>query len=258
MSNASFAQWDWDDPDRFAAMRSKKDSVRGRRNQLDAVSSGEGVLTREILQSLGLNGAEFGSVRTSHSRGLAADFVELWTADSRTDLNRLYRVDDADYFVNLSIADELPFEDDCLDWVYAEHLIEHVTFASAVGWLREVRRVVAPGGLVRVTTPDLRKYLESYVLGGDFFEDHRRRMDEIIRGPRPMPSRPSFMVNQIFYFYGHRWIYDVDEVSYALRCAGFEEQKISVREFSKGSVPSIAKLDQEFRCDESIYVEAAI
>lgn len=45
----------------------------------------------------------------------------------------------------------LPFEDNVFDLVWASEVIEHV--ADTGQWLSEVRRVLAPGGRLLVTTP---------------------------------------------------------------------------------------------------------
>src|SRR6185312_923744 len=45
----------------------------------------------------------------------------------------------------------LPFEDNAFDVVWASEVIEHV--ADTARWLSEVRRVLAPGGRLLVTTP---------------------------------------------------------------------------------------------------------
>src|SRR5262249_33532556 len=72
----------------------------------------------------------------------------------------------------------------------------------------------------------------------------------------PMPERGAFMFNQMFYLYGHRWIYDAEELEYALTEAGFAAPDIRVRGYRQGDRPDVAGLDQEGRGHESIYVEA--
>jgi hypothetical protein len=63
------------------------------------------------------------------------------------------------------------------------------------------------------------------------------------------------MFNQLFYVYGHRWIYDLDELSYALAEAGFERDAVTARVFRDGARPDVADLDQVLRNDETIYIE---
>jgi hypothetical protein len=58
----------------------------------------------------------------------------------------------------------LPFPDHAFEMAYVSHIVEHLSFSEARTFASELRRVVEPGGLVRVTTPDLetvaRRYLE--------------------------------------------------------------------------------------------------
>jgi predicted SAM-dependent methyltransferase len=210
--------------------------------------------TRAALAEHGVSGIEFAAFRTQHPAGLATDLAELTGPDGAAELGPLYRVDGAGLFTRLDIGRPLPFEDGSVDWVYAEHLVEHVTLPVAIGWLAEVRRVLAPGGLLRLTTPDLRIYLEGYRDGDGFFAKHRRRLEVMRVGP-PMPERKAFMLNQIFYLYGHRWIYDLDELTYALAEAGFDAAHVRARSFREGERPDVAALDTTFRRDETMYVE---
>jgi predicted SAM-dependent methyltransferase len=129
---------------------------------------------------------------------------------------------------------------------------------DAINWLAEVRRILAPGGLLRITTPDLRAYAAGYLAEDEkFFARHRRRLSVMRVGP-PMPDRRAFMVNQIFYLYGHRWIYDHDELRYTLTQAGYDPERFTAREFRDGHRQDVADLDTVFRSDETIYMEAMI
>ena len=70
----------------------------------------------------------------------------------------------------------------------------------------------------------------------------------------PMPERPAFMLNQLFYLYGHRWLYDLDELRYALARAGFESP-VQACAFGEGAQADVAALDRVFRRLETIYIE---
>jgi predicted SAM-dependent methyltransferase len=130
-----------------------------------------------------------------------------------------------------------------------------VPLPTAVGWLTEVRRVLQPDGLLRLTTPDLAKYVEGYLDGSKFFAKHRRRVGLAIGGAPPMPARSAFMFNQIFYLYGHRWLYDLQELQYVLGQAGFDPAAVRQCGYREGSLADVAALDRTVRSDETIYVE---
>ncbi|WP_432897411.1 hypothetical protein ACQP1S_19495 [Micromonospora matsumotoense] len=116
--------------------------------------------------------------------------------------------------------------------------------------------MLAPGGLPRLTTPDLRRYVTGYLDGGDFYREHRQRLMRLGASPQDIPQRPAFMLEQMLQFHGHRWIYDLDELRYALTIAGFDPEAVTVRSFGAGAVPDVATLDREVRNDETMYVEA--
>nr|WP_052478854.1 methyltransferase domain-containing protein [Kibdelosporangium sp. MJ126-NF4]CEL20953.1 Conserved domain protein [Kibdelosporangium sp. MJ126-NF4]CTQ95533.1 Conserved domain protein [Kibdelosporangium sp. MJ126-NF4] len=198
-----------------------------------------------------LAGVQFGSQSRMHPSCLNVDLRELTDGESVTEMGELVMADGA-YFMRWDVRRPLPFADGCFEWAYSEHLIEHIPLPDAVTWLTEVKRILKPGGLLRLTTPDLRRYVESYLAAdGGFFAGYRERLTA--RGAPPMPDRRAFMVNHIFYFWDHRWIYDADELRYVLQRAGFPDMR--VRSFRRGRLPDVAALDDRARDDETIYVE---
>lgn len=58
--------------------------------------------------------------------------------------------------VYMDAAQPFPFADDSFDYVFSEHLFEHLDYASGRRMLAEVFRVLRPGGVLRLTTPDFR------------------------------------------------------------------------------------------------------
>jgi predicted SAM-dependent methyltransferase len=253
--SSSFPGWDWEDPDSLAQRFDEFTATFAECGKLEVVPAGLPHSQAEF-RGLGISGIEFAAFRTRHPQGLSTDIVSMRGEDGTSEPGPLYRVDGESYFTELDIARPLPFADGSVDWVYAEHLIEHVPLPVAISWLAEVRRILAPGGLVRLTTPDLAVYAEGYASGTGFFTSHARRLRMMRVGP-PMPQRKAFMLNQVFYLYGHRWIYDVDEVRHALTEAGFLPGAIKARSFRVGARQDVADLDTTFRNDESIYLEAA-
>jgi predicted SAM-dependent methyltransferase len=58
----------------------------------------------------------------------------------------------------------LPFDEMSFDAVYHSHVLEHLAPQEAQGLLRECRRVLRPGGILRVAVPDLERIAELYLL----------------------------------------------------------------------------------------------
>jgi len=54
-----------------------------------------------------------------------------------------------------NIQDLTRFADDCCDQIYASHVLEHVPQASVLGTLRELHRILKPGGELMISVPDL-------------------------------------------------------------------------------------------------------
>ncbi|MDR3031981.1 MAG: class I SAM-dependent methyltransferase [Kitasatospora sp.] len=250
-----FADWDWEDPEGLEARTDAFTDDLARCTTIELVRP-EVPHTHQDFRELGVTGIEFAAFRTRHPQGLGTDLVGLHSDTGATRPGPVYRIDGSSLYTRLDITQPLPFADRSVDWVYAEHLIEHVPLGTAVTWLAEVRRVLRPGGLLRITTPDLAEYVTGYLDDREqFFRRHRRRLRTMRVGP-PMPERRAFMLNQIFYHFGHRWIYDEAELRYVLDRAGYGAFTVVRREFQTGARPDVAALDTAFRKDESIYLEA--
>jgi SAM-dependent methyltransferase len=57
----------------------------------------------------------------------------------------------------------IPYADSSFDVVYHSHLLEHFSKESAPVFLRECRRVLKPGGVIRVVVPDLEAIMRLYL-----------------------------------------------------------------------------------------------
>ena len=57
----------------------------------------------------------------------------------------------------------LPFDSGSVDAVYHSHLLEHLDRDVAPRFLSEIRRVLRPGGIVRMVVPDLELAARSYL-----------------------------------------------------------------------------------------------
>jgi predicted SAM-dependent methyltransferase len=122
--------------------------------------------------------------------------------------------------VYLDLTRPLPLPDASFDYVFGEHVVEHLTEQKGEQLFRELRRVLRPGGVARLTTPDLRKIVALYrdenpVIGLD---DYARFLDQET-GKRH--ERGAQVFNDYLRLWGHRYVYDEDDLTAKLLAAGF-------------------------------------
>jgi predicted SAM-dependent methyltransferase len=212
-------------------------------------------LERSLFVKLSITGLHCGSGENLKEGFLNTDSMAL--VDERghaTSPDGLFFIDDQFLYLQHDATKPFPIEGGAFREIYAEHFIEHIPQNLAVAWFREMRRLLLPGGLVRVSTPDLEKYARGYSdEEGVFFKEHVRRLRQM--GIQNVPERRAWMVNQIFRLWGHQHIYDFEEVKFTAELAGFPAEKARKCEYRSGAARELAELDREIRSDESLYVE---
>ena len=144
--------------------------------------------------------------------GTGGNFMEGWL---NTDLFPFSR---ATAFMD--VTKRFPLPDASFDYIFSEHQIEHVSYPDGASMLRECFRVLRPGGLVRLATPDLAKLLSLYQ---DPNGEGKRYIQWIT--DRFMPECPGyspvFVINLCMRFAGHQFLYDAATLRTLLGSIGF-------------------------------------
>jgi predicted SAM-dependent methyltransferase len=153
------------------------------------------------------------------------------------------RGDDIDIIWDLRRG--LPFPDESCTALFGEHVIEHVPKEDGEKLLRECYRVLQPGGVLRLSTPDAERFIRSYAGDGEFLR-HPAFPDTF--------ETPLDRINQMMREYEqHLWAYDADSLSLTLRKAGFS--RVIEQQFGQSAHPRMQHIDSEGRAFESLYVE---
>jgi predicted SAM-dependent methyltransferase len=121
----------------------------------------------------------------------------------------------------LDFAKRFPFGDNVFAAVFCEHTIEHIPKSQAQGTIREVYRVLRPGGGFRVVTPSLE------MLGQLILSQESLMSQKYLVWFRKYTNDPhatmTDAINLAFYGHGHCHIYSRDELSGLLHKVGFRD-----------------------------------
>ena len=148
----------------------------------------------------------------------------------------------------------IPYPNGSVDAVYHSHVLEHIDRVDVEAFLREIFRVLKPGGIHRICVPDLAVIVERYRESLNIYDrtsgegDHDKKIAAIIeqsvrRESAGSAQRPPFrrwIENLIM---GdarkrgetHQWMYDRCNILEPLTRVGFVN--IATRQFNQSEIP---------------------
>ena len=146
--------------------------------------------------------------------------------------------------LTLDVRSPLPFAAGAARLIYHEHLMEHLTLDEGRRCLGDWLRVLEPGGVLRIATPDLEYLVERY--RGEWRDQAWLRLPEYaFIGTR------GEMLNVAMRWWEHRYVYDGEELERRMRDAGFAPIRRCA--LGRSTVPELAGL--ETRADSMLILE---
>jgi predicted SAM-dependent methyltransferase len=115
-------------------------------------------------------------------------------------------------------------------YVFAEHFIEHLSFADAEQLVRNCRAALRDDGILRLSTPNLDWVWHTSYASGDALRD-------------------CFVINRAFHGWGHQFLYNLPALTNLLHEAGFE----TIRSFGYGEsdTPALTGVERHERYEDS-------
>jgi predicted SAM-dependent methyltransferase len=162
--------------------------------------------------------------------GCGTDYKKGWiNIDNNSDHN-IERLD-----LNWDMRSPLPFKANSVDFVYNEHFFEHLTVADGQAVMKDIMRVLKLGGVMRIAMPDLKEAVGAYYNKG---WKNREFMKNF--GLEFVQTKAE-MLNMNFSWWGHKWLYDWEELKRRLKEAGYKNIKKCQR--SKSYHPDLVNLE---------------
>jgi len=154
--------------------------------------------------------------------GSGPNFIDGWLC---TDI-----APSSDRVVRLDVTKPFPFDDGIFDYVFSEHLIEHISWHDGSLMLQECRRVLKPGGTIRIATPDLEVLIGLLSRNGDPLNERYIQWitNKYLHGINVYKA--AFVINNAFRNWGHQFLYDNEVMEIAMQKAGFT----NIRRFLSG------------------------
>lgn len=114
----------------------------------------------------------------------------------------------------------LPFRAGSVDLVHSEDLIEHLELPMGKALVRECHRILKPGGVMRIVTPDLRALIQRVYI--DRAEEDLAWCNTWLKANGPCEA-----LNMHMRMEGeHRFVYDEEYLRHVLEEAGFRVRRV--------------------------------
>ncbi len=153
--------------------------------------------------------------------GCGSNVIKEW---ANIDLERKGAV------IGWDLTDPLPVRSETVELIYCEHFIEHITLKQAKELLSECYRVLCPSGILRLSTPNLKKLVDEYCSG--------RTMEWGDMGWNPVT--PCQMLNDGLRLWGHQFVYDTEELIHTLWEIGYSKvTRVAWRESTTAALANL-------------------
>ena len=147
----------------------------------------------------------------------------------------------------LNAAKKFPFRNNTFDYIFSEHMIEHISLNSGMIMVTEIYRVLKTNGKVRISTPDI-KFLVSLLLKKDKITNNYSNFFFSNKKYNGFDDAPAIIVNEFMRDHGHKFIYSKSVLKSLLLEAGFKD--INYYNLNESNTPDFRGLENINRLPE--------
>lgn len=129
----------------------------------------------------------------------------------------------SDNILHLDATTTFPFKDDTFDFIFGEHMIEHISYSSGFTMLSECHRVLKNNGKTRISTPNLQFLIDLYGNSKSELQSEyiKWATDSFIKSAPYYDD--TFVINNFVRDWEHLFIYDEKTLRALMEKVGFSE-----------------------------------
>ena len=146
--------------------------------------------------------------------------------------------------LHLDATEPFPLGDEEFDYVFSEHMIEHISYSHGLLMLSECYRILRKHGKIRISTPDLSFLINMYKWEkSDLQKEYIKWATDNIKYAQY--SGDTFVINKFVRDWGHQFIYDEKTLRASMEKVGFT--RVTRCELNKSEDEVLRNLENEKR-----------
>jgi predicted SAM-dependent methyltransferase len=136
-------------------------------------------------------------------------------------------------------------ESNTFDYIFSEHMIEHISYSYGQKMLTECFRILKPSGKIRLSTPDLAFFVKLYRADKSELEREYIQWNTKTFIEWAPEAHETFVINNSVRAWGHQFIYDANTLKKAMESVGFSN--IVERKMHESDDAALRSLESEAR-----------
>lgn len=183
--------------------------------------------------------------------GFIAEKTGLQIGCANHKLNNWFNTDiccNANGVYYLDASKPYPFPNESFEYIYSEHLFEHLTWEQGLVMLTECYRVLKKRGTMRIAMPDITFLINLFLHPNDEINlkylkwSTEQFLPQIARYYEGRIYRPEYVINLFFREWGHQLLHSPSEFKLMAEKCGF--RSIRQVEVSKSEILALNDIEQ--------------
>lgn len=150
--------------------------------------------------------------------------------------------------VYMDAAKPFPIPDNTFDYVFSEHVFEHLNIHGQLNYLYEARRILKPGGVIRIATPNIERIIGLFKKGRNEVENdylnwnYTTFLKDVNLILKDINHKEVYVVNNFFRDWGHQLIHSPESINHLIELTGYSDiQRKNVMDSNYAALMNLEK-----------------